>query len=685
MIRRRRSRSRDKRRSFRPQAERIECKILLAAKPIASGVEALALGDVNGDRVVDLIVAEHRGSNHSITVYDGIGEKDTSTSTGVAPKVLVKLENPLGTNSGPLSIAVGDFNGDGLSELAVSAVTRANAGPAQLATYQFKLKGNPDTPLSKPVEAVPMAQPFVLPAATVNALSLAAYDPDGDGIASLVAGAAKASTNSLSILSFSNGAWSQTGSIALPWTMTKGVGLSAGDLTGDGDDELAAIDQSSGKLAALDADLSKWSSSIQPLKKPNSGARVAVVANENAPGALVVTSGGDRNPTAAVVDWSTQKTQAIKPRKSPGDGAYVPLGGGWVYQRSNIHMDGAFAVSNGPNTPTVLFGSTRGQSVVVQGFDSSLRPTRSDVHVEPVLDKAKKKDAKFVSLQAPDTFSETGQSTIDVSPLVAFPNLLYNSPYSIDLSSFPSTIHDGLWTTTPITTTTSDPWGPARVPNSPPNVPSKDAVTWLQGRILDAYNTFIGQAAYQHHYDPRWLPRQGQPWNGATTGYQWPGVDCTNFTAFAYADALGITMNSDTQDQAAITSNADITIPPTMAGIVNLQVLGPWTSYQDMVDDLKPGDILYINPSANTLAPGYVSDPSHVTHAITWLGEYGKGATLANQFLIIDSTVDNPPHVDAKNRLIPTGVHIRPFSPPGSATNDWYASHVDHALRIISG
>ena len=30
-------------------------------------------------------------------------------------------------------------------------------------------------------------------------------------------------------------------------------------------------------------------------------------------------------------------------------------------------------------------------------------------------------------------------------------------------------------------------------------------------------------------------------------------MDCTNFTAWAYADALGVTINSETTKQAAIT------------------------------------------------------------------------------------------------------------------------------------
>ena len=67
----------------------------------------------------------------------------------------------------------------------------------------------------------------------------------------------------------------------------------------------------------------------------------------------------------------------------------------------------------------------------------------------------------------------------------------------------------------------------------------------LQERIIAAYRSFLG-VDYQHHYNPLWKPNQQDPWNvTGTLAYQSQGVDCTNFTAAAYADALGIEMPGD--------------------------------------------------------------------------------------------------------------------------------------------
>jgi len=191
---------------------------------------------------------------------------------------------------------------------------------------------------------------------------------------------------------------------------------------------------------------------------------------------------------------------------------------------------------------------------------------------------------------------------------------------------------------------------------------------------MAAYSDFIG-VAYQHHHDPRWTPAQGSPWNVVTLGYQSQGVDCTNLTAFAYNDALGIVMTGDTTNQAAITSNAGLTIPASMASYINVQVLPQYTSFQTLVQNLEPGDIIYIDGS-----------PRKSTHAITWLGNFGVDANNAGVDLIIDSTVEAPPHIDSNNHGIPGGVQIRPFADPttGATLNIWYYNHIDHVLRIIA-
>ena len=111
---------------------------------------------------------------------------------------------------------------------------------------------------------------------------------------------------------------------------------------------------------------------------------------------------------------------------------------------------------------------------------------------------------------------------------------------------------------------------------------------------------------------------------------------------------------------------------------INVQTFSPaaWgNTYQGLVNFLQPGDILYISGS-----PG-----GKVTHAITWLGQFGVDSNGEYQHLIIDSTGITPQHVDSNNRIIPEGVQIRPFADGnGKTPNTWYFADVNHVMRIIA-
>jgi hypothetical protein len=64
------------------------------------------VGDFNGDELLDLAVANQNSNNASVLLGDGDGSFQTARNFGV------------GNNTS--SIAVGDFNGDGRPDLAVS-------------------------------------------------------------------------------------------------------------------------------------------------------------------------------------------------------------------------------------------------------------------------------------------------------------------------------------------------------------------------------------------------------------------------------------------------------------------------------------------------------------------------------------------------------------------------------------
>jgi hypothetical protein len=82
-----------------------------------SGPLGLAVGDFNGDGIQDLATANYLGSNVTILLGNGAGGF-TAFSGG-----------PIAVGTQPFSVVVGDFNGDGIQDLAT-----ANRVPRQTAS-----------------------------------------------------------------------------------------------------------------------------------------------------------------------------------------------------------------------------------------------------------------------------------------------------------------------------------------------------------------------------------------------------------------------------------------------------------------------------------------------------------------------------------------------------------------------
>ena len=73
---------------------------------VGSGPYSVAIGDFNGDGKQDLAVANYDSSTVSIRLGDGLGGFSGSTEVSVG--------------SSPTSVAIGDFNGDGKQDFAVA-------------------------------------------------------------------------------------------------------------------------------------------------------------------------------------------------------------------------------------------------------------------------------------------------------------------------------------------------------------------------------------------------------------------------------------------------------------------------------------------------------------------------------------------------------------------------------------
>lgn len=663
------------------------------------GVDALATGDFNGDQLLDIAVAGRQSGHYVINIYDGAGKSDSESPTGalVNPLLVQTLVDPLGPGVGPLTIAAGDFTGLGLTELAVASAT-GQTSKVDIWAPQLADPSAPPTNAKVTLSKISSFVPKGLEQA--QGLQLAAADLDGLGNDELVAGPAGAGSDSLDVLRYDAG--TSTWALAKQFSLDKvgiagGVSVAAGALDASGKPVIVLGSRTNGLVKVLNGSNGSVQRTLRPLGSDDVGVRVAVVTNEYADGALVVTplvpTAGV--PAASIVSATNWKPRDFTPAQSPGTGALVPFGGGWVYPRSSIKdASGSFPYSDGPATPTVFLASTEGTQLVVQGFrgdPNNLSPSTDskDVFKEPVLSSATP-DAAFTPLQ--EQGDMPGLSVRYKTPAAAFPqSIVYRSPYRINLNGLPSTIYKGLQSSAPFSSPKNDGWGPDRPTIAPPNVPAvyspSQASFWLKGRLIAAYSQAVG-VAYQHHYDPFWQPVQGTRWNAASIGFQSQGIDCTNFTAYAYNSALGIQMNSDTHKQASITSASSpyISIPQSMLPYVHVEVIKvdgtSLADYNHLVKDvLQPGDIMFIAPSKKTGSP---MDPDKVTHAITWLGSFATDTNGVDKNLIIDSTGNAPVHVDSNNHLIKPGAEIRPFSyGTEDSKNAWYFNHIDHILRII--
>ena len=88
--------------------------------PFAVGTHprSLALGDFNGDGKPDLVVANQGDGTITVLLNDGTGVFTVTTNS------------PITVGAEPTSIAVGDFNGDGKQDLAITDVLGNNHNSA---------------------------------------------------------------------------------------------------------------------------------------------------------------------------------------------------------------------------------------------------------------------------------------------------------------------------------------------------------------------------------------------------------------------------------------------------------------------------------------------------------------------------------------------------------------------------
>jgi hypothetical protein len=176
---------------------------------------SIAIGDLDGDGKSDLAVANKGGT--TVSIYRNASGSGSITTSSFAAKV------DFTTGASPYSVSIGDFNGDGKADLAV-----ANSGGTTISIFLNTSQSGSISFATKLDFSVGTAPYFI-----------AIGDLDGDGKADLaVANYGSATVSVLRNTSVSNNI-SFAAKIDFPTTSSNPYSVAIGDLDGDGKPDLA--------------------------------------------------------------------------------------------------------------------------------------------------------------------------------------------------------------------------------------------------------------------------------------------------------------------------------------------------------------------------------------------------------------------------------------------------------------
>lgn len=259
--------------SFRPQIERLESRNLLSFGPstnfpVDANPLGVALADLNSDGNLDVVTANYGAGSVSVLLGNGNGTFQSVKS--------------FAAGAFASTIAVGDFNGDHLPDLAVGHFDRS-------ATTVSVLLGNGDGTFQAAVDYTVGSSPIWVIAADLN----------GDSILDLVA-ANNDSANISVLLGNSDGTFQAAQSTAVG---SDPIGLAAADLNGDKIPDLVVANSGPDTVSILfgNGDGTFQASVDYPVGRNTSDATVGDFNGDGAPD-LAITGMGSGDVTILLND-----------------------------------------------------------------------------------------------------------------------------------------------------------------------------------------------------------------------------------------------------------------------------------------------------------------------------------------------------------------------------------------------
>ena len=255
-----------------------------AGSPFVVGNDpfSIAVGDFNGDGVADLVTAN--ANSNDITVLLGNGLGGFTAAAG----------SPFSVGSAPFSVVVGDFDGDGIQDLATANLNSSNI---------TVLLGNSSAGFTAAAGS-PFTPGF-------QSLFLAVGDFNGDGIPDLVA----ASVYGYLTVLLGNGTGAFSAGVGGPFAgeTSQTVSVAVGDFNGDGIQDIATANYSRNSVAVLLGGKTPTSSVL------TTSSQLTITLGQSVPLSLAVTNttGAFNTPTgtATFFDGATDlgTSQASSP------------------------------------------------------------------------------------------------------------------------------------------------------------------------------------------------------------------------------------------------------------------------------------------------------------------------------------------------------------------------------------